>query len=825
MKIVIIGGVAGGATAAARLRRLDEKAEIILFEKGAYVSFANCGLPYYIGGEIMSRDALFVSTKETITAKYNVDIRDRTEVIKIDKDNKKVLAKDIETGKTYEENYDKLIISTGSSPFVPDFEGKDFDNVFTLWTIPDTDRIYNFIKNNAPKKAVVVGGGFIGLEMVENLSRRGIAVTLVEKMNQVMPPLDKDMAKLAENHLVAKNVNLMLEKGLVKITSNGKNVVLDDGSTIETDMVILSIGVRPNSSLAKDSGLKLNQRGGIIVDEFGQTSDSDIYAVGDVIEVENYLTRGKTMIPLAGPANKQGRAVCANVLDSYNKEAYKGTMGTSIAKIFDITVASTGLNEKMLNANGKIYKKDYFISLVHPMSQAGYYPGGLPMTIKLIFASNKKILGAQIVGYTGVDKRIDTIATSIHYGGDIYDLSQLELAYAPPYSSAKDPVNFAGFAACNIYEGLSSPMRYEEYLKNTDKYVLIDVREKMEIMAGKIEGSINMPLTTLRETINTLDKNKEYVLQCAVGLRGYIAERIFKQNGFTAFNLLGGYRTYCDITMPTNLSSNSNPCYCSTSNDTNQDKFESEKTEDAPTKIEILNVCGLSCPGPIMQVSKYIDTIKDGEHVKVLSTDPGFARDIKSWCNNTGNTLISQDMQENKFIATIKKGTDVKQSQNTVISNKKEKTMIIFSGDLDKAIASFIIANGAASMGNKVNMFFTFWGLNILRKNEHVLTKKDFISTIFSSMMPQGSQKLGLSKMNFLGIGAKMIRDIMNKHNVPSLEELIQQAKENNIKISACQMSMDLMGIKLEELIDGVEVAGVASMLDDNDNSNMNLFI
>lgn len=818
MKILVVGGVAGGATAVARLRRLNEDAQIILFEKGEYVSFANCGLPYYIGGEITDRDALLVSTKESITAKYNIDIRDKTQIIGIDRDKHTVKAKDITTGQIYEETYDKLILSTGSSPFVPNFEGKDFDNVFTLWTIPDTDKIYNFIKTNSPKKAVVVGGGFIGLEMVENLASMGIQVTLVEKMNQVMPPIDKDMAKLIENHLISKNVNLLLEKGLVKIISDGKQVVLDDGNIIDTDMVLLSIGVRPNSSLAKDINLAVNQRGGIIVDEYGQTSDKDIYAVGDVIEVENFITRDKTMIPLAGPANKQGRAVCANILDIENKEPYKGTMGTSIAKVFDMTVASTGLNEKMLNASGKVYGKDYFISLVHPMSSAGYYPGAMPMTIKLIFASDKKVLGAQIVGYNKVDKRIETIATTIYFKGDIYDLSRLELAYAPPYSSAKDPVNFAGFVATNIYEGLSRPVRYEDYIKEKDKYTLIDVREKDEVAMGKMEDSINMPLSTLRKNIDKLDKNKKYLMQCAVGLRGYIAERILKQKGYDVYNLMGGYKTYSDMTM--SLSNFTLPCCM----DTNQDKLGSEKSEDSPTQIETLNVCGLSCPGPIMQVSKFVENMKENDIVKVYSTDPGFDRDIQSWCNNTNNSLIEKKMEDNKFVAIIKKGTKkISVSPNNI--SKKEKTMVIFSGDLDKAIASFIIANGAASMGNKVNMFFTFWGLNILRKNEYVNVKKDFISTMFSSMMPRGSKKLGLSKMNFLGAGANMIRGIMKKNNVPSLEELIIQAQKNGVKISACQMSMDLMGIKLEELIDGVEVAGVASMLDDNDNSNMNLFI
>lgn len=393
MKIVIVGGVAGGATACARLRRLDENAQILLFEKGEYVSFANCGLPYYIGKEIVNRDNLFVATKESIEAKYNVDIRTLSEVIEIIPDRHVIVVKDLTTSKTYEESYDKLILSTGSSPFIPPIEGRDFPNVFRLWNITDTDAIYHFIEEKKPKKAVVVGAGFIGIEMVENLSARGIQVSLVEKMDQVMPPFDKDMAKLIENHLHSKSVSLYLQKGLRKIVKEGKCLILDDGTELDCDMVLLSIGVRPNSQLAKAAGLQLNQRGGIVVDAYSKTSEDDIYAVGDVIEVENFVSKDKTMIPLAGPANKQGRAVCANVLGLEKTETYQGSMGTSIAKVFDLSVASTGLNEKALKAAGKVYGSDYFIALVHPMSHAGYYPGAMPMSIKLIFFQGQNDTG------------------------------------------------------------------------------------------------------------------------------------------------------------------------------------------------------------------------------------------------------------------------------------------------------------------------------------------------------------------------------------------------------------------------------------------------
>ncbi|MBU5668367.1 FAD-dependent oxidoreductase [Peptoniphilus sp. MSJ-1] len=815
MKIIVVGGVAGGATAIARLRRLDENAEILLLERGKYVSFANCGLPYYIGGAIEQRDSLFVTTKESIEDKYNIEIRTENEVLSIDKENKKVKIINHVSGKEYEENYDKLLLSTGSSPFIPDVQGINEKNIFKLWTVPDVDAIYNFIEEEKPKKAVVVGGGFIGLETAENLYEKGLEVTLVEMSNQVMPPLDKDMAKILENHLENKGINLMLGEGFDGTENSGEIIKLKSGKKLETDMTILSIGVRPNSEIAKNAGLELNEKGGIKVNELQQTSDENIYAVGDVIEVKDFILGTDTMIPLAGPANKQGRSVASNIL-SKKEDPYKKTMGTSVAKVFDMTVATVGSNEKTLNKNGYKYKEDYFISLVHPMSHAGYYPGALPMTIKLIFDKSAKILGAQIVGYDGVDKRIDTIATSIYFNGNVYDLSNLELGYAPPYSSAKDPVNFAGYVATNILEGLTEPITLQELKENKSNYTILDVREEVEQVSGMMKDAISMPLTEIRNRLDELDKNKNYAIYCAVGVRGYIVERILKQKGYEAHNILGGYRTYSDIEESSNYSDMS----------TEQDKFESfeNKDEDVDKEVKFLNVCGLSCPGPIVQVSQALENLSPGEIIEVVATDPGFARDIKSWANNTGNTLLKSSSDKGKFSARIQKGKKTEKIKQSP-TNIKEKTMIIFDGDLDKAIASFIIATGAAAMGNKVNMFFTFWGLSILRKENAPEVKKDFMSKMFSMMLPKSSKKLGLSKMNFFGMGSKMIRKVMKDKGVSSLEELISNAQKAGVKMTACQMSMDVMGLKKEELIDGVEVGGVAAMLEDNDNSNMNLFI
>ncbi|MDO5018597.1 MAG: FAD-dependent oxidoreductase [Lagierella massiliensis] len=825
MKIVVIGGVAGGATAIARLRRLDENAEIILLERGEYVSFANCGLPYYVGGTIENRDSLFVTTDKDISKKYNVDVRVKNEVIKINPESKSLLIRDYNKGEDYELSYDKLLMSTGSKPLVPNVKGIENDNVFTLWNIPDVDRITDYVKQNKPKKAVIVGAGFIGLEMAENLHDLGMDVSVVEKANQVMPPIDYDMAKLVENHMANKGVHLYLDEEFKSIDNDGKTLVLKSNKRIDTDIIIMSIGVRPNSELAKEAGLSLTKSGHIEVNENMQTSNEDIYAIGDVIAVRDYITNEVTAVPLAGPANKQGREVAQNILNIGDKKVYRGTMGTSVAKVFDLTVASVGLNEKTLKNNNKIYKKDYFVSIIHPMSHAGYYPGATPLTLKLIYGNDGIVLGGQIVGYEGVDKRIDTIATTIHFHGTVNDLSELELAYAPPYSSAKDPVNFAGYTARNVLDGLSDPVLFEEYKENKEKYTLLDIRENPEVASGKLEGAVHIPLTELRNRVNELDKDKNYIAYCAVGLRGYIAERILKHHGIKASNLVGGYRTAMDLSDNAN---NLDKSFSMTS--TEQDKFQEKSNETSDAKeVKVLNVCGMSCPGPIVQVSKAMENLKNGEVLKVTATDPGFVRDISSWTENTGNKLLNREESKGTFIALIKKGqgeeSDKIGNLNKSSASSKEKTMIIFDGDLDRAIASFIIATGAAAMGNKVHMFFTFWGLSILRKEQSPKVEKDFMGKMFSSMLPKGSKKLSLSRMNFMGMGSKMIRSVMKKKGVDSLEDLIQQALDAGVELTACQMTMDIMGLTQEELIDGVNVGGVATMLADNDKSNMNLFI
>ncbi|WHX27852.1 CoA-disulfide reductase [Virgibacillus halodenitrificans] len=540
-KIIIIGGVAGGSTAAARLRRLNEESNIIIFEKGEYISFANCGLPYYIGGTITDRDKLLVQNVKDMSLRYNLDIRIFSEVIKIDRQAKKVFVKNVQSGEIYEETYDKIILSPGARPVVPPIPGIDkAKTLFTLRNMEDTDRIKSFINKHLPRKAVVIGGGFIGLEMAENLHDQGIKVTVVEMSEQVMAPLDKEMAAIIHNHLQEKGIELILGDGVKSIENNGQSILTQKGNKMETDLILLSIGVRPENELALQAGLSTGKRGGIQVNQKLQTNDPSIFAIGDAIEVNDFTNKQPTMIPLAWPANRQGRLV-ADIINGKDVQ-YNGTLGTSIAKVFDYTVASTGNNEKILNRLGKPYE----VIHIHPVSHAGYYPGAVPIALKLIFdKTSGTIYGAQAVGKDSVDKRIDVIATAIKGGLTVKDLPDLELAYAPPYSSAKDPVNMAGYVASNIMEGEVDTIQWHEIDRIlADGGTLIDVRRPEEWENGHITGATSIPLDELRDRLDDLPKEETIYVNCQVGLRGYIAARILAENGFKVKNLDGGWKTY-----------------------------------------------------------------------------------------------------------------------------------------------------------------------------------------------------------------------------------------------------------------------------------------
>ena len=548
-KVLIVGGVAGGASAAARLRRIDEKAEIIMFEKGSYISFANCGLPYYIGGAIKERKNLLVQTAEAMKARFNIDVRELSEVIKIDRQRKAVGVRSIKDGSIYEESYDVLVLSPGAFPIKPPIPGIDSPNIYTLRDIPDTDSIKTFLDEKKPQNAVVVGGGFIGLEMAENLHSAGLKVDIVEALDQVMAPLDYEMAAIVHNHIRSKGCGLHLKDGVKAFEPEGNRtaVVLQSGKRISADMVILSIGVKPNNTLAREAGLEIGVTGGIKVNEYLQTSDPNIYALGDAVEVTDYISGNPALIPLAGPANKQGRIVANNIAG--RRETYKGTQGTAIAKVFDMAAASTGVNEKALKKLGKESGKDYITTITHSASHAGYYPGGSAMAIKLVYTPQGRVLGAQIAGYDGVDKRIDDIAIAVRHGMTVHDLQEFELAYAPPFSSAKDPVNMAGYVGSNVLNGdVKTAYWYEAMNADISRTFLLDVREPSEYQKGHIPNAVNIPLDQIRSRLKEIPRDKEIIVNCQVGLRSYIGARIMMQNGFdNVRNLSGGYKTYSAV--------------------------------------------------------------------------------------------------------------------------------------------------------------------------------------------------------------------------------------------------------------------------------------
>ncbi len=544
-RYLIVGGVAGGATAAARLRRNDEKADIVLFERGDYISYANCGLPYYISGVIPDRDDLFVQTPEGFKARFNVDVRLKSDIIKINRAVKTIEVKKTGSGEVYSEKYDKLVVSPGAEPVIPPIPGIDGEGIFTLRSIQDTDSIKDFIDTKKPERAVIVGAGFIGLEMAETLEKRGVLVTIVEMSDQVMNILDFEMASMIHHHLKTKKVELFLKEGVKAFKNPGENrlsVVLGGGKELFADMAIISIGVKPEIKLARESGLKTGELGGIEVNEYLQTSDLDIYAVGDAIEVTNPVIGKKVLMPLAGPANKQGRIAADNIVYGNNSK-YIGSIGTAIVKVFDLAVASAGASEKLLRRENI----PYMASITHSSSHALYYPNAAPMSIKILFSPDDgKILGAQIVGYRGVDKRIDVIAAFLLNGKTVYDLEMMEQSYAPPYSSAKDPVNIAGFTADNILKGKVKIVQWYDIMsRDPSKTILVDVRTEEEYRKGTIEDAVNIPVDEIRGRLPELPKDKKIIVFCGVGLRAYTAARILTQSGFdSVFNLSGGYKTY-----------------------------------------------------------------------------------------------------------------------------------------------------------------------------------------------------------------------------------------------------------------------------------------
>lgn len=791
MKVIIIGGGAAGASCAARLRRLNESAQILILEKTNEISIANCGLPYYVSGVISDRDNILVSNPEKFKTWFNIDVRLNSEVVKIDRKNKAV---QLNNGESL--SYDKLVLAQGASPIIPQFEGMENSKVFGVRTLNDADKIKDYIKNNNPQKAVVVGGGFIGIEMAENLCEMGIKTTLVELGDQILAPVDKEVALFAQNAMIEKGVELILSDGVNRFA--GDKIVLNSGSEIEFDIVIMAIGVKSEINLAKDAGLEVGR--GIIVNDFMQTVDEDIYAAGDSVEVKDFVSDMNTLIPLAGPANRQGRIIADNICGIAS--SYKKSQGTSVIKVFGLTVASVGNNEKQLKQKNIQYWKTYTFGRSH----AGYYPDSSQILFKLLFSNDGKVLGAQAVGEDGVEKRIDVISSIMRMNGTVQDMLDSELCYAPPYSSAKDPVNILGMNADNILKGFIKPAYFEDL---EDAY-LIDVRPEISFKLNTIPKAVNIPISEIRQKLSEIPRDKKVILFCNTGYTSYCASRILLQHGFNnVYSLMGGFELYKELTKRISKREIVNIA-------------AANKEVLASANITKINASGLQCPGPIMKVSNILSDAKDGDMFEVLSTDKGFKSDIEAWCQTTGNSLVDMRVEGKNIYATIQKGSAL-----PVLASSDERsgqTIVVFSNDLDKVLASFIIANGAKATGKDVTMFFTFWGLNVLRKS-NVNVKKGLIDRMFGLMMPKGPDKLTLSKMNMGGLGSLMMKWVMKNKNISTLSELIQQAKDSGIKFIACNMSMDVMGIKEDELIDGVEIGGVAKYIAESNNANSNLFI
>ena len=792
MRVIIVGGGAAGASCAARLRRLNEDAEIIIIERTNEVSIANCGLPYYVSGVINEREKILVSTPEKFKSWFNIDVLLNTEALSINRDSKTVSLSNGE-----ELNYDKLVLAQGASPIVPPFEGMNKDKTFIVRNLNDADKIKNYVQQNNSKKVVVVGGGFIGIEMAENLIEMGLETTLVELGNQILAPVDEEIASVAQNEMRDNGVNLILSDGVKSF--DGDKIILNSGVNIPFDFVVLAIGVKPETALAKVAGLEVNR--GILVNEYMQTTDSDIYAAGDSVEVKDFVTGDNTLIPLAGPANRQGRIIADNILGL--NSTYKNSQGTSVLKVFGLTVASVGNNEKQL----KQKQIPYWKTFIYGHSHAGYYPDSTQTLYKLLFTPEGKIFGAQAVGQEGVEKRIDVISSVMRNDGTVQELIDSELCYAPPYNSAKDSgVNVLGMNADNILKGFVKPA----YFEDIENSYLIDVRANIAYKTKTIEGAVNIPINEIRSRLNEIPTDRKVILFCNTGYTSYNASRILIQKGFNnVYSLMGGITLYKELVK----------------------NREGKVAAKIPTTVgasvnnsEIIKIdaCGLQCPGPIMKVSNALNNANEGDIFEITSTDRGFKSDIGAWCESTGNTLVDLKQDKAKIVATIAKGGQ--EVGNKVINNGNGQTIVVFSNDLDKALASFIIANGAKASGKDVTMFFTFWGLNILRKS-NVNVKKGFIDKMFGLMMPKGAEKLTLSKMNMGGMGSAMMKWIMKNKNISTLSELIKQAQDSGVKFIACNMSMDVMGIKEEELIDGVEIGGVAKYISESNNANSNLFI
>ncbi len=796
MKVVIVGGVAAGAGTAARLRRLDERAEIVLLERGRYISYANCGLPYHLGGVIPERGSLLVMPEAKFKAWFNVDVRTGNAVTAVDRKAKTVHVRRTD-GSEYDESYDRLVLATGSRPLDLGLSGSDDPRVRPLWTIPDMDALIALTAK--ARRAVVVGGGFVGLEAAENLRGRGLEVTLIQHSGHVLPSVDPEMASYLMAELASVGIDVRLNTELTGFRREADGsffAEIRDGDALPADLVLMSVGVRPNSELARDAGLTLSKRGHIVVDDRMRTSDADIYAAGDAVEVADPLSGGRTAIPLAGPANRQARIVADNLAGGDSR--YRGSWGTSVIKIGKLTAASVGYTEARLKQEGLPYHRIY----THPASGATYYPGGAQMHIKFLFAPDGRIYGAQAVGPKAVDKRIDVIATAMQCGRKAPELAELELAYAPPFSSAKDPVNFLGMIADDILRGRTAPVYADAIPADAQG---VDVREPGEVDLGDIPGFVNIPLGQLRKRLGELDRSRPVVLSCQVGLRGYLAERILKQNGFEAHNLSGGYLTWKSFHGKAPAPKPSAP-----------DPAPAAKA-DATVDVRML-----ACPGPVVRIRQAMDALPEGGTLEILAA-LSFESDLEAWCRSAGHTLLRLERGADSLTASVRKGMPA--VSVSAAQGSDARAIVLFSNDLDKAMAALIIACGMAAAGMKVSIFFTFWGLTVLRRKPEHPVKKTFISRLFGWMLPSGARRLALSKMHMMGIGTAMMKSVMADRKVPTLPELLERARELGVRFIACEMAMDVMGITRDELLEVDEVGGVASFAALSKDSSGTLFI
>ncbi|MBM7505238.1 FAD-dependent oxidoreductase [Agromyces aurantiacus] len=832
MKIVVVGGVAGGASVAARARRLDESAEIVVLEKGGHVSFANCGLPYHIGEVISDRSRLLLQTPESLRETLDIDVRVGSEVIALDRGAKSVTVRELASGREYVESYDRLALCPGADPIRPPLPGIDLPGVHVLRNIADMDAIKAQLdaaldaaasgpaRTGTPVRAVVIGAGYIGVEMAENLQHRGASVTVVEMADQILPPLDKEVSVPVEQHLRSRGVHLHLSTAAAAFSQRpggGLTVELQSNVFVDADLVILSAGVRPNVGLATAAGLELGPRGGIRVDTHMRTSDPSIWAAGDAVETPHTVLPGSWITPLAGPANREARVAAENICGRDTE--YRSTQGTSIVKVFDMVAGGTGATERQLRDEGIEYRAVH----IHPSGHAGYYPGTAQMHLKLLFAPGSgRLLGAQAAGFDGVDKRLDVLATVIRLGGTVHDLEQLELAYAPPFGSAKDPVNMAGFVASNVLQGDLVLWYATDWPAAVEGTRLIDVRTPEEFEIWHIPGAENVPLATLREASRGWDRSAPVRLYCAVGFRSYLAYRILVQRGFAdVATLSGGSNTfrYRHEVEPASTAAPAPEIAYAEAVDLIAAAKGTGRSVD-------LDCTGLACPGPIMRLSSTMAELVPGDEVVVHVSDPGFVSDGPAWAASHGHELLSMTPEGPGYVAAFRKGGAAPAAGTAVLAARTNQTsFVIFSGDLDKMLAAFIIANGALAMGQRVSMFFTFWGLNALRRDHAPKRDHGALERMMGLMMPSGPDRLPLSQMNMAGAGPAMIKHVMKEHEVQSVPELMTAALEGGARLIACTMTMDLLGIADSDLIDGIEFGGVATFLGEAEKSGTTLFI